>query len=220
MRASSLASCSCRCHLPIAPVARFLPIRTLTSSTSRWKPAAAQLAEPEQDFEPTYHHTPAALSSIDSSLLSTLNPLDRRPRIHVPSPLPSDVITPSSDPRSTLYPTTGVIDSVSMISICLRRPEHTPRAYQIFMQLLEDHRSGKSQPPSAELWGRVTEGAARLGGEINTKDAAKRETWTRRAQNLVDKWEMHQRTRGLSVVAGGGEGGIKVYQGWFAGSVR
>jgi DNA-directed RNA polymerase len=88
------------------------------------------------------------------------------------------------------------------------------------MQLLEDHRSGKSQPPSAELWGRVTEGAARLGGEINTKDAAKRETWTRRAQNLVDKWEMHQRTRGLSVVAGGGEGGIKVYQGWFAGSVR
>lgn len=221
-RASPLATCPCRCHVASASLqARTSAIRTLSSTSSRWKPAA-QLAEPEPDFEPSYYHTPptawSPLSLLSTPSLSGLH-VDR-PMIQLPDPLPSDVSAPPTDPRSALYPTTGILDAHSMISVCLRTPEHIPRAYQIFRQLLEENRKGLTRMPDASVWGKVIEGAAKLGREVNPNDTIKSAMWRRRARDLVDRWETHHRTSGLPVLAGGNEDGIKVYQGWFAGTVR
>lgn len=73
--------------------------------------------------------------------------------------------------------------------------------------------------PDAEVWGKVIEGVARLGREV-PQEGVKSAMWRRRAQDLVDRWEIYHKTRGLNVLTGEGEGGLKVYQGWFAGSVR
>lgn len=221
-RASGLAACSCRCHASTSTIQlRPSANRTLTSTASRWKPAA-QLAEPEADYEPTYYHTPpqplSPLSLLSSPSLSDLH--IPRQMIQLPNPLPSDVHASPTDPRSALYPSTGILDAHSMISVCLRTPEHVPRAYQIFRQLLEENQKGLTRMPDASVWGKVIEGAARQGREISLRENVKSTMWRRRALELVDRWETHHRTRGLSVLAGGNEDGIKVYQGWFAGTVR
>lgn len=220
-RATSLSACACRCHAsPATLPVRSAPLRTLVSTSSRWKPAAAQLAEPEPEYEATYSHSPFQSSS-PSLPLSGFNGLDMaRPLIQLPEPLPTDTPASPSDLRSALYPSTGVIDSLSMIDICLRRPDHIPRGYQIFRQLLQEHEKGLRRLPEATVWGKVAEAAASLGRELTAKDTSKSSIWRRRAQEVVDKWETHHRTRGLNVLAGGHEDGIKVYQGWFAGSVR
>lgn len=198
-------------------------VRTLASSSIRSKPAAAQLAEADPDYEPIYFHAPSASRPFAPSPLSSApDPLELHralPILQLPSPLPSDVAAGPTDPRSALYPTTGVIDSLSMISICLRRPEHVPRAYQIFRQLLEDSRRGLRRLPDAETWGKVLEGVARLGRDT-AADQLRSAMWRKRALDLVDRWEVEQKTKGLNVIAGEADGGMKVYQGWFAGTVR
>jgi DNA-directed RNA polymerase len=115
-----------------------------------------------------------------------------------------------------LYPSTGVLDAISMISICLRRPDHIPRAYQIFKQLLGSVGSGPKRIPEADVWGKVIQGAQSLAK--GSGDEVKR--WTRRAEGLVHEWETVNRSRGVPKVAGAAKDGIKVYQGWFAGLVR
>jgi DNA-directed RNA polymerase len=104
-----------------------------------------------------------------------------------------------------------------MISICLRRPEFVPRAYQIFRQILEDTATGLQRTPEADVWGRVIEGMASLGNEKTGSDNA--QTWRRRAAKLVERWEA------ISGIRLGGreelpKDGLKVYQGWFCGIVR
>ena len=101
-----------------------------------------------------------------------------------------------------------------MISICLRRPELIPRAYQIFKQVLEDSRTGVRRVPEAEVWARMVEGVASLGkvGGNNWK------IWRRRAETVVGQWESIHGRKGEP--AGLEQGGEKVYQGWFAGLVQ
>ena len=100
-----------------------------------------------------------------------------------------------------------------MISICLRRPEFIPRAYQIFKQMLEDVKIGGQPMPDVDTWARILEGVTSLGKE-GGKNA---EAWRSRSMRLIEQWEEY---------AGGGvaeetpEECLKVYQGWFAGLVR
>jgi DNA-directed RNA polymerase len=192
--------------------------RPFTSPTvSRSRPSA-QLAEIENDSpEPYYHHGP---SSSSEPLPRSPQPVRVARRIQLPSPLPSDVIPEANAAQSTLYPSTGVIDSISMISICLRRPEHVPRAYQIFKQLLEDSRTGVRTLPDAEVWGRVIEGVAALGRK-GLGEALVYQNWRQRAQKLVCWWEAACGVEEQQGIAAGLErGGYQVYQGWLAGMVQ
>ncbi|KAK8846742.1 hypothetical protein IAR55_005829 [Kwoniella newhampshirensis] len=197
--------------------------RSFTSPTPpRLQPPAAQLAEVDADHAPSYYrHAPPK---------PTLHPLEPRMRIetsrfpgrshpllHLPSPLPSDITPGPNAPQAALYPSTGVIDSVSMISICLRRPEHVPRAYQIFKQLLEDSISGQKRMPDAEVWARVIEGVASLGKE--TDGTVHWANWRKRAERLVSQWENANGVWGNKEPAGLDKGGLKVYQGWFNGII-
>ncbi|WRT65024.1 uncharacterized protein IL334_001965 [Kwoniella shivajii] len=188
-----------------------------TPSTPRQSPPAAQLAEAEPSY---YHH--ATRQSLPQPLEPRIRmetsqyPGRTQPLLHLPSPLPTDITPNPNSPQSTLYPPTGVIDSISMISICLRRPEHVPRAYQIFKQLLEDSASGLRRVPDAEVWARVIEGVASLGKEV---EGTPWENWRKRAERLVSQWEGANGSWGTHQPAGLEKGGLKVYQGWFNGLI-
>jgi DNA-directed RNA polymerase len=106
-----------------------------------------------------------------------------------------------------------------MISICLRRPEHVPRAYQIFKQLVEDSKTGLRTIPDAEVWGRVIEGVASLGRE-GQGEGVVYQKWRQRAERLVGWWEAACGTDSVGLPAGLGKGGLKVYQGWFEGMIK
>ena len=146
-------------------------------------------------------------------------------------------MTPDADSQqATLYPSTGVLDSVSLISICLRRPEHVPRAYQIFRQLLEDSKTKTRRMPDTEIWAKVVQAMAELGaprykgeeggGGPRGMEAQRRKAeeeaakWRDRTRGVVDAWEAAFRLSGQGVVAGREKEGIKVYQGWFAGMLQ
>nr|XP_018265754.1 DNA-directed RNA polymerase, mitochondrial [Kwoniella dejecticola CBS 10117]OBR87912.1 DNA-directed RNA polymerase, mitochondrial [Kwoniella dejecticola CBS 10117] len=140
----------------------------------------------------------------------------QHPLLHLPSPLPTDITPNASSPQSTLYPPTGVIDSISMISICLRRPEHVPRAYQIFKQLLDDSANKLRPPPDAEVWARVIEGVAALGKQ---SEGTAWENWRKRAERLVMQWQGAHGDFAAKQPIGLEHGGMKVYQGWFNGLI-
>lgn len=168
-------------------------------SSSRLAPAAA-LAEVESDESSYQYHTPIPQPQRASI-----------PHVIFPSPLPSDVPLDRTHAHASLYPSTGVLDQLSLISICLRRPEHVPRAYQIFKQFIETP-SGDSKTLDADVWGRVIEGVASLGKGDS-------DIWRRRAHALLRQWnEIH----GVSadIPAGLEQGGIRIYQGYLAGLLR
>lgn len=115
-----------------------------------------------------------------------------------------------------MYPSTGVLDSISMIAICLRRPEHIPRAYQIFNHVLVGAKASTRRIPEAEIWGRVIEGVASLGTQKADETAWK--TWRSRAETLVGKWEaLHDKPQGAVAL---GNDGVRVYQGWLSGLMK
>ncbi|WWC67681.1 uncharacterized protein I206_101593 [Kwoniella pini CBS 10737] len=199
---------------------RCIASRSFTNpSIPRLSPPAAQLAE--TDHTPSYYHHPPQHSSpqpLEPRIRIETSPYPGRthPLLHLPSPLPTDVTPDANSPQSTLYPPTGVIDSISMISICLRRPEHIPRAYQIFKQLLEDSANRLRPTPEAEVWARVIEGVASLGKE---SEGTAWENWRKRAERLVMQWQGAHGDFGAKQPIGLEHGGMKVYQGWFNGLI-
>jgi DNA-directed RNA polymerase len=127
-------------------------------------------------------------------------------------------MTPENSAQHLHYPSFGVIDASSMISICLRRPDSTPRAYNIFRQLLADCDAGIRPQPDAEIFGRVLEGLVVMSESPGSSDDRR---WRARTVRLVQRWESY---RGIKD-AGKGQAaldaeGIKVYRGWFMGYVR
>lgn len=166
-----------------------------------------------------YHHTPPAFTQQDPTFrrLTSEYPSTSYSALQLPSPLPSD-IAPDADPfASSLYPSTGVIDSLSMISICLRRSAHIPRAYQIFKNLIEDSKTGMRRTPDAEVWGRVIQGVASLGKRGDSSDETWKQ-WRTRAEVLVNQWEAANNVfKGSPALK---NNGIKVYQGWLSGMIR
>ncbi|WVQ76764.1 hypothetical protein IAR50_006438 [Cryptococcus sp. DSM 104548] len=189
-----------------------LPLRTLRrlplarhciprypASFSRPSSTAAQLLH---DPSPSYHqHDPAP------------SPPPPHLPLNLPSPLPNDIVSPPSSSHANLYPSTSVLDSISMISICLRRPEHVPRAYQIFTQLLRDPVTGQSRVPEAKVWSMVIEGVASIAGQQDSPEGTER--WRKRAEKLVEQWGVSCGSKGKVPVLE--HEGLMVYQGWFNG---
>lgn len=134
----------------------------------------------------------------------------------LPSPLPTDQ-TPTIE-SSSLYPSTALLDSLSLISVCLRRPETTPRAYDIFMRLLSSHDEGTSSLPAAAVWGSVIEGSGAMAKVVIHPQQQR--MWTERAADLVGRWE---RANGGGNVEGEAvlrDDGVKVYRGWLRGALQ
>lgn len=212
-----LRSCVTRNCLagPSRTPARRLQAVAFSSSALRPKPAT-QFAE-VVDYQPSYHHSsslpppPPRPEPIGST---TSFPSRPREPLFIPPPLPADIVPNKNEAQLSLYPSTGVIDSISMISICLRRPELVGRAYAIFNQLVEDARVGLKQMPDADIWSRVIEGVAKSGSDKANGSKARS-----RAERLVRTWESLHSSLDIGVVAGRHQQGIKVYQGWFAGTV-
>lgn len=190
--------------------------RSLQTSTRRLG-AAAQLAESED--RPSYYETPHPSfdqHDTSSSKVEAEYPTRTSPLIHMPQPLPADVMNAADYATGTMYPAAGVLDSISMIAICLRRPEHIPRAFQIFQQILLSAKGSPHRLPEAEVWARVIEGVASLG-EMKQGDEAWK-TWRGRAEALVGKWEANNNVpRGYPALQ---HDGLKVYQGWLSGLLK
>lgn len=209
-RRLALRAISCRPIVSSHSLPSILATRLIATSSSRSRPAA-QLAEVEDESPDHYPHQ----AFVQAQSGPSFSPPTHRPIVHLPPPLPTDARN-DCDP---LYPSTGVIDAISMISICLRRPEHIPRAYQIFQQLLGDSEGGFKRIPEADVWGKVIQGIASLAKpKHGDPDAPVR--WRRRAAGLVADWEMIHRSKGQNKVAGAPKDGLRIYQGWFAGLVR
>jgi DNA-directed RNA polymerase len=137
--------------------------------------------------------------------------------------VPRDSFDEASSAQKEVYPSSSVIDSISMIGICLRRKEHIPRAYQIFRQLYEDYEVGLRPMPDADVFGRLTEGCYALA----MSGSSQAERWRNRGELTVARWEKAMRrtdpiAKTQSVprgdkVAVKDRRGLKVYGGWFSG---
>lgn len=159
----------------------------------------------------------------------------------LPSPIPDD--QPITRTNSDLYPSTARMDSIALISVCLRRPETTSRAYDIFRQLLVDYHTGSSAFPEPDLWSSVIEGSGALAvdsvdvstlgnAKARKQVVARKEMWVNRQERLVRDWEeeigaqeQERRSRSQAQAptqvagwaAGIGHGGEKIYQGFVRG---
>lgn len=133
----------------------------------------------------------------------------------LPSPLPTDQ-TPTIE-SSSLYPSTALLDSLSLISVCLRRPETTPRAYDIFMRLLSSYDEATSSLPAAAVWGSVIEGSGAMAKVVIHPQQQR--MWTERAADLVHRWERVNggNVEGEAVLR---DDGVKVYRGWLRGALQ
>ena len=184
------------------------PYTAPTSSRSAPMPQLRETYEPPAEFPPPSAQPSSRPDPVDMS------PLWSRPMIQLPPPLPSDSLHSSSTLQHAFYPTVGVIDSISMISMCLRRKEHIPRAYQIFQTMLKGLTTNASGIPDAQLFGKVVEGTASLAEPL----AEDSDLWRKRAQGLVRKWEQLQ---DLPIDEPALEReGVRVYAGWLTGLVK
>jgi len=193
-----------------------LTARSLKTSARSLKPAA-QLAESE-DRPSYYDNSPVSHESHDPPYrtIESDYPTRNPNLIRMAQPLPADVINATDFAQSSMYPASGVLDSISMIAICLRRREHIPRAYQIFQQILLDAKGMPHRLPEAEVWARVLEGVTSLGEMKPGDDTWK--TWRTRAEALVGRWESHNNVpRGHPALQ---HDGLKVYQGYLSGLLK
>lgn len=210
--------------------------RTLaTPSPPLLRPAEA-FATRDNDDEPefTYNSSNASRSS-DRSLphmLSSarqpsyrpLQPFVEEKLVVLPPPLPDDL--PMTENQSALYPATSLLDSLSLIHICLARKDTIPRAHSIFWTILEDHTAHRASLPDPNVWASVLEGILSLdapkqaGGRPNTGKSS----WAPKADALVAEWEKlnggrtdpessRPRPYGL------GKGGEKIYAAYLRGLV-
>lgn len=173
------------------------------------------LPQRETTATPTFHNP-------SFTILPSPIPLDD-PRAKDPSPRPT---------QSDLYPSTGLLDALSLISICLVKRATVPRGYEIFRRILADVSAGRCAAPDAAVWGSVIEAIAALSVNVSkaTDERAaevaqsEADAWARRARELVRRWEEVNGAgaSGSSRVRAWGlkRGGEKVYQGWLRGLLR
>ena len=185
--------------------------RSYTSPTApRSQPPMAQLVEQSE----TPFVQPPPTSAPPSPSYAPMPSIASRSLLTLPYMLPPDSTSEGTEAHQAMYPSSGFIDSQSMIGICLRRKEHIPRAYQIFRQLIDDAENGSRPWPDADTFGRVLHGVASLGRD----GAPAFVKWRSRAERILDKWESLQpRIRGMPALT---EQGVRVYRGWFQGLVR
>lgn len=209
-RTSRCTIYSIHAMLPLRVIARSkTPRRSSVRACPFSSPSASRLRPAAPAPHATDYHHP---------LPPFPSPFRTQPLLNLPSPLPNDISPAPDSPQASLYPSTGVIDSISMISICLRRPEHVPRAYQIFTQLLHDSPTGQMRIPEAKVWAMVIEGVASLGNVHSHGSSAPK--WRGRAARLVEQWGEAHGARGSKEPAGMDRDGLRVYQGWFNGLIK
>jgi hypothetical protein len=206
-----------------------------TPSPPLFRPAEA-FATRDNDDEPefTYNSSDASrssdralphmLSSARRSSYRPLTPFVEEKLVVLPPPLPDDL--PATETQSALYPATSLLDSLSLIHICLARKDTIPRAHSIFWTILEDHTAHKASLPGPNVWASVIEGILSLdapkqaGGRSNTGKSS----WAPKADVLVAEWEKlnggridpessRPRPYGL------GKGGEKIYSAYLKGLV-
>lgn len=232
----------------------------VVGSSTHLRPAtaAAQSSEVYDSHEAQIIHDTLAQQSAYRSSDGHLKPLPARattatPPLHrpgftiLPSPIPDDRpirgttdIPPPNSPharttQSELYPSTGLLDALSLISVCLQKRETVPRGYEIFKRILADVSAGRCAVPDAAVWGSVIEATTALGKpdlSIPSTDARRSEVarlsedaWIRRGRELVGLWEEVNGAgtdpQGSRVrVYGLKRGGEKVYQGWLRGLLQ
>ena len=169
----------------------------------------AQLKEdfPEQDLPPYVQEVPSEPRDLRSYNAS-------REPIYLPTLLPPDAISTATPAHHIYYPGANILDSTSMISICLRRRENIPRAYQIYKQLIESVEKEEAAIPDAELFAKVAEGTASMW----EKNSAAGDAWRIRAKRVAEDWtNVHKVAKGKPVTT---DRGYKVYAGWLTGLVK
>jgi hypothetical protein len=204
-------------------------------TSSRLRPAEA-LATRDDDYAPeiSYDFSNASRSSdrsyphmLDGARYASyrpLTPFKENDLTVLPPPLPDD--QPPSESQAALYPSTSLLDSLSLIHICLARKDTIPRAFDIFWSLLDDHAASKTSLPDPNVWANVIEGVLSLAA---SKQAGGRSTsgnvdWASKAEALIAEWEKFNggrsepgssrpRPLGLS------RGGEKVYSSYLRGLV-
>ena len=204
---------------PVAGPSRIA--RRFVHDTPKRLAAAAQLAESEEPT-PYYHNPPPSSSSHQEPSrrpsTDTQYPTREAGIVRMPSPLPPDVLFADDTTQSTMYPSSGVLDSISLIAISLRRPDLVPRALLMFNQMLSAVKTDPSrQLPQAEIWGKVIEGVASLG-KAQPGEGQDPTVWLGRAEKLVGRWEsMNDVATGSPALL---KDGIKIYQGWLSGLLK
>ena len=205
-----------------------------TPTSSRLRPAEA-LATRDDDYSPEISYASNEAGSIDRSypyMLNTsrhtnyraLTPFGQEKLTVLPSPLPDD--QPISEAQAALYPSTSLLDSLSLIHICLGRQDTIPRAFDIFWTLLDDHAAHRTSLPDANVWASVIEGILSLDApkQAGGRPVAGKSAWMPKAEVLIAEWEKFNGGRsepGTSRVRplGLGRGGEKVYAGYLRGLV-
>lgn len=181
--------------------------RYTAPTTARSSPALAYAETSAIDLPPVLPPAPS------------LTPLQSDKLLHLPTPLPGDAQFDSSNEE--MYPSTNIVNAISMISICLRRKETIPRAYQVFSRQLELAEQGRSLWPDATIWGKTVEGLASFGRVDESSTLYK---WFQRAQDLVSRWETVSAMRLQREIAPGeavlDNGGIQIYTGLLHGLFR
>jgi hypothetical protein len=237
LRSFSKARRVCRgCNAPTALR------RTFAAPTSRRNRPAEAFATPEDDF----HFTELPYTSSNSSAAHDRYPYAfEHPIKHhyqppapftednltlLPPPLPDDL--PPSQDQSGLYPPSSLLDSLSLIHICLSKQDTIPRAYDIFSGLVADHTAGRTTLPDAKVWASVIQGLLSLVGQKKSSSTKSSKTsstkgskdlsWLQKASSLIAQWEelnggrtdpqsSRPRPMGLN------RDGQKVYQGYLLG---
>lgn len=188
-------------------VARPSALRSYVTPTTPSRSPMAQLAE-EPEPEAITSHAPLGTDTM-------IPPGGQRRLIQLPTMIHPELWTEGIPiEHQKAYPSGSVIDTISMISICLRREEHVPRAFQMFRQMLADAKRGERLPPDAELFGRMAEALTILG----RGDHPFSSRWRERALDTVTRWhDQNGAPWGSRPVLV--NDGIRVYRGLFAGLV-
>lgn len=224
-----------------APLPLPLPLR-LHSTAAAAATATNPIISETLAAQAAYAHGPR-LEALPAREETATAPLHKASFTILPPPIPDDKqsrisythLPPGSSAssvlQSELYPSTGLLDAISLISVCLRKRETTERGYEIFKRILEDVKSGRCAVPDASVWSSVISGILQLAPPTNSQtqttaeDSRKAqvlrrtgEQWARRARDLVGQWETLNGSH-VGTPAGLNRGGDKVYAGWITGLI-
>lgn len=146
--------------------------------------AAAHDADNYEDFFATNtlaSRSDSFIQQAASQPIRLYEPLLHRSDQRIIHPPPLTVDQDSTTKNATLFPSTGFIESVSLISVCLDSAETIPRAYDLFQKLVSDFIAEQGPFPGLEIWAVVIQGVASLG-DSDPK-------WYRRAEDIVLQWQ-------------------------------
>ena len=186
---------------------------TPTASRSRPVAALANATEPHDYY--AHNHEPPPLEPLRPDIspppLHAASRSLRPQMVYLPSPPPPMQVQDRQ--QAELFPSSGSLDTLSSISICLRSPENLPRAHALFQRLIKSSRSTRSPLPNEKIWARLVRAMGSVRDDVVGSKQAKhlRDDATR----LAKQW--HDLQTGGGSVAPVSE---KIYQSLFIGLVE